>query len=479
LKPHFSIKDFVFSLFTGKKDKIETYDPNRLVNMAGDLSEENKVWKVFTTANEGQTVFSASSETVDVTNTPKTLVLQALLPSGLEMYKTFTFYPDSYQVDFEVKLLNRSGQPIEINPGINFGAGNDSIDRESLPKPKIGVSFIDDKFETYDDDDFKSPKETKEPLEIRNSLWTGVMDTYFLSVVKKADGTTFNSKMTALDSVLNGSDIKIPKLEYVDKVLILNNNQEYHQTFSLFMGPKIESVLKKFEFNLSKAMDLGFFEILAYPMLAMLRWLQGYVVNWGVAIILLTIIVRTAMFPLAYKSMVSMNKMKLLNPKISAIREKYKKDKERMNKEIMQFYSQHKVNPVGGCLPMLMQIPIFFALYEALLPAIELRHTPFFLWMDDLSAYDYTLILPILMGATMFLQQSLTPNPAMDPNQARMMKFMPIMMIMFFFTMPSGLVLYWLVSNVISVLQQVAFNRLTPAVPVEAPIKGKGGKKNK
>ena len=129
---------------------------------------------------------------------------------------------------------------------------------------------------------------------------------------------------------------------------------------------------------------------------------------------------------------------------------------------------------------MILQIPIFFALYQALMPAIELRHNPFFLWIDDLSQPDFTLILPILMGATMFLQQALTPNPAMDPTQAKMMKFMPLMMIMFFFTMPSGLVLYWLISNVISVLQQVAFNRLTPPVPVEVPKKGKGkgGKKN-
>jgi YidC/Oxa1 family membrane protein insertase len=221
-------------------------------------------------------------------------------------------------------------------------------------------------------------------------------------------------------------------------------------------------------------MDLGWFEILSRPLLALLRWLQGYVVNWGIAIIIMTIIVRTAMFPLAFKGMTSMRKMQALGPKITALREKYKGDKERMNKEIMKFYGQHKVNPMGGCLPMVLQIPIFIALYQALLPAIELRHTPFFIWWSDLSAADYTLILPILMGVSMFVQQSLTPTPTMDPTQAKIMKWMPVMMVMFFLNMPSGLVLYWVVSNIISVGQQLVFNKVMPRTPVEETGKAKG-----
>jgi YidC/Oxa1 family membrane protein insertase len=224
-------------------------------------------------------------------------------------------------------------------------------------------------------------------------------------------------------------------------------------------------------------MDLGWFEIIARPLLSILRWIQGYVVNWGVAIILLTIIVRSAMFPLAFKSMTSMRKMQALSPKIKVLREKYKDNKERMNKEIMKFYGQNKVNPMGGCLPMVLQMPIFIGLYYALLPAIELRHTPFMLWWSDLSNADYTLILPILMGVSMFAQQNLTSTAAtMDPTQAKIMKWMPVMMVMFFLNMPSGLVLYWVISNIISVGQQLIINKVLPA-PVAAAtdkVKGKG-----
>ncbi|MBT6501946.1 MAG: membrane protein insertase YidC, partial [Deltaproteobacteria bacterium] len=166
-------------------------------------------------------------------------------------------------------------------------------------------------------------------------------------------------------------------------------------------------------------------------------------------------------------------------PKIKQIREKNKGNKEKMNKEIMQFYSQHKINPMGGCLPMVLQIPVFIGLYQALMPAIELRHNPFIFWMQDLSAPDFTLILPILMGASMFFQQSLSPTPAMDPTQQKLMKWMPVMMVMFFLSMPSGLVLYWVISNLISVLQQLFFNRVSPVVVEEVPVKGKGKGKGK
>jgi YidC/Oxa1 family membrane protein insertase len=473
LEPHFQIVDWGKSLFTGEKKEVQPYDPNLLVNMAGDLSAENRVWKI-DTGTEGTPVnYHASREMISVRGTPEKLTLQAVTSSGLEIYKTLVFNPDSYQIEMEVKVLNRTGAAQKISPQVNFGAGSVAVDGESMPRPKIGMAYIDDDFDTYDDGDFE------EGLNIQNPMWAGIMDTYFVTVVRTADNSSFNGLMTPLNSVLNQSEVKVPKLTYVDQPLVLENNLAYQRSFQLYVGPKVQSELEKYDLTLPAAMDLGWFDFLAYPLLSVLRWIQGYVINWGVAIILLTIIVRSVMFPLAYKGMISMRKMSALNPKIKQIREKNKGNKEKMNKEVMQFYSQHKINPMGGCLPMVLQIPVFIGLYQALMPAIELRHNPFIFWMQDLSAADFTLILPILMGATMFFQQSLSPTPAMDPTQQKLMKWMPVMMVFFFLSMPSGLVLYWVISNFISVGQQLIFNKVAPINVDEMLAKGKAKGKGK
>lgn len=479
LEPHFSVTKFFFSLFSSRNEEEIVYDPNRLMNLAGDISDENRIWS-FSTGLESQPVnFQVSSEKLLLTSNPEILELKTVLPNGLEAYKRLTFYPGTYVIDMEIKLINRTGQSINIHPKLNFGAGGEAISGESIPQPKRAISLIEEDFETYDGGD------VDENVTLKNTLWAGVMDKYFISVSKTADGSTFNGELSPLSSTLDGKELVVPKLVYVDDPLQLADNQEYKRAFKLYIGPKVERRLESFDYYLPQAMDLGWFEIIARPLLAILRWLQSYVINWGVAIILLTIIVRTAMFPLAYKSMTSMRKMQALGPKINTIREKYKNNKERMNQEIMKFYGQNKINPMSGCLPMLLQIPIFIALYQALLPAIELRHTPFVLVWSDLSASDYTLILPILMGVSMFVQQSLTPTPTMDPTQAKIMKWMPVMMVLFFLSMPSGLVLYWVVSNIISIGQQLVFNRVIPRMAANKadaekskPVgkKGKAGK---
>ncbi len=467
-EPHFSVTKFFFSLFSGEKEEKVPYDPDRLVNMAGDVSDKNSIWNLQFGPEETIVNYQVSTERIDVTSFPEVLELKTKLPSGLEIRKILTFHPGSYKIDMEVKAVNRTGAQQTINPRVNFGAGGEAISGETLPQPKVAVTFIDEDFDKHDGGDVENT------LSINNTLWAGLMDKYFISVVKTADGTNFNAKLSPMNSTLNGDSVVIPQLVYTDDPIRLANNQEYNRKFQLYVGPKVESRLEQFDYYLPQAMDLGWFEILARPLLSLLRWLQGYVVNWGIAIIILTIIVRTAMFPLAFKGMTSMRKMQALSPKIATLREKYKGNKEKLNQEIMKFYSQNKVNPMGGCLPMVLQIPIFIALYQALLPAIELRHTPFFLFWSDLSANDFTLILPILMGATMFFQQSLTPTPTMDPTQAKVMKWMPVMMVLFFLNMPSGLVLYWVVSNVISVGQQLIINHVLPPAQVSTDTKTKG-----
>ena len=201
-------------------------------------------------------------------------------------------------------------------------------------------------------------------------------------------------------------------------------------------------------------------------MLIVLRWFYKFVPNWGVAIILLTILVRLILFPLTYKGMKSMRRLSLLTPKIQALRKKHEGNKEKINKEMMEVYKKHKVNPMGGCLPLILQIPIFIALYSALIPAIELRHSPFIFWITDLSKSDFVYVLPVLMGFSMYLQQKLTPTSAtMDPTQQKILKWLPVMMTFFFLNFPSSLVLYWLTSNIISIAQQKVINKVSVEEP--------------
>jgi YidC/Oxa1 family membrane protein insertase len=211
--------------------------------------------------------------------------------------------------------------------------------------------------------------------------------------------------------------------------------------------------------GLENAIDFGdWLKWLAMPLLVALKFLYGYVHNYGIAIIILTILIKLIFWPLGNKSYKSMKEMQKLQPKMAALREKYKDDKTKLSQESMALYKTHKVNPLGGCLPMVVQIPVFFGLYKSLLYAIELRHSPFFWWIQDLSAKDPYYITPIIMGATMFIQQKMTPTGA-DPMQAKIMLFMPIIFTFMFLNFPSGLVIYWLFNNIISIGQQVYINR--------------------
>jgi YidC/Oxa1 family membrane protein insertase len=201
--------------------------------------------------------------------------------------------------------------------------------------------------------------------------------------------------------------------------------------------------------------------VLSKPLLKLLHLFHGFVGNWGLAIILLTIVIKIVFWPLSHKSYKSMNQMKKIQPLMAKVREQYKDDRQKMNEEMMRLYKTYKVNPAGGCLPMLLQIPVFLGLYQALLGAIELRHAPFIahvpftdlIWLADLSAKDPFYVTPVIMGATMFLQQKMTPSPG-DPTQAKMMLFMPVIFTFLFLNFPAGLVVYWLVNNVLSIAQQ-------------------------
>jgi YidC/Oxa1 family membrane protein insertase len=230
------------------------------------------------------------------------------------------------------------------------------------------------------------------------------------------------------------------------------------QTIQVFAGPKSIEELRKAGVGLEEAVAFGFFAVLAKPLLLTLNFFQRIVGNYGVAIILLTILIRVFFFPLATKQFRSMKEMQRLQPLLKELKEKYKDDKEKLNQETMQLFRTHKVNPLGGCLPILVQIPVFIALYQALLNSIALRQAPFIFWLKDLSAPDPTYITPVLMTGSMFLQQKMSP-PAADPAQQKIMMFMPLIFGVMFLNFPSGLVLYWLINNLLAIGQQYWINR--------------------
>jgi YidC/Oxa1 family membrane protein insertase len=253
--------------------------------------------------------------------------------------------------------------------------------------------------------------------------------------------------------------------------------------YTMFAGPKVFSKLRGYGVGLEAAIEFGVFKFMAKPFLAVLNQFQGYLKNYGLAIILFTFIIKVIFYPLTKHSLTSMKEMQKVAPQLKAIKERFKGDKERLNKETMGLYKKYKINPLSGCLPMVMQIPVFIALYEVLYVAIELRHAPLFFWITDLSAKDPYYITPLLMGGSMFLQQKMSPSSP-DPTQAKMMMLMPVVFTFMFLSFPSGLVLYWLVNNILSVAQQYKINKTPsktggtagPAKPLKAGKTPNGAK---
>lgn len=250
----------------------------------------------------------------------------------------------------------------------------------------------------------------------------------------------------------------------------------------LYAGPKEYDILKALNVGLEDTIDFGWFvfgswalvKAVAKPIFYVLRFLYEFTHNYGITIILLTMLIKLMFVPLQYKSYKSMKQMQVIQPKVLAIQNKYKDDRDRLNKELIKLYKDHRVNPVGGCLPMVLQMPVFVALFNILYMTIDLRQAPFMLWIKDLSVQDPYYVLPIIMGATMVIQQKITPT-TMDPTQAKIMLFLPVFMTFLFVNFPAGLVLYWLTNNTLTITQQVVTERLfgkkwqVPAADGEVP----------
>lgn len=368
---------------------------------------------------------------------------------NLRVVRELTFNADSYLIKEKIRLINAGDQPRSVR--VSYTVASDASNAAGGRYDSMRVA--------WDNDGSLSEESSGKTLESTGVqatgkiYWAGAMSTYFLSAVLPGETNNVTVK-GLLQKTVYRTAVEEPEN-------LLAPGQEKELTVSYWLGPKDRTQLMAVSDQLAKSIDLGMFSIIAKGLLWLLEFFHKYVHNWGVAIILLTIVIKAVFWPLTAKSYASMEKMKKLQPMMTAIREKYKDNKELMNKEVMALYKTYGVNPASGCVPILIQLPVFFGLYQALLTSIELRHAPFImylpftdkLWLADLSAKDPYYITPIIMGLTMFLQQRMSP-PATDPTQQKIMMFLPLIFTVLFLGFPSGLVIYWLVNNILSIFQQ-------------------------
>ncbi len=380
---------------------------------------------------------------------------------GLNVTRSMTFTDNSYQINLEVVVSNNSTQALQGAPFIESSNKPFSATPKNAQGLFIGPAvLLDNVLQEVKIDTLK-----KEGSKTLNGLisWSAYEDSYFLcGIVPQAPGKG------TVQLALSGEDQVTSTISGEQEIISPGGKKSYQYT--IFMGPKKLSILKETGFELDKIINFGWFDVLAKPTLFLLNFLYQYLHNYGFAIILVTILFKLLFWPISHKGMKSMKTMQKIQPKMAKLREKYADDKDRLNQEMMSLYKTYKINPLGGCLPMVLQIPVFFALYKVLLQTIELRHAPFMLWMTDLSAPDRLGIgidipglggipvLTLLMGATMFLQQKMTPSTG-DPTQAKVMMFLPVIFTFMFLNFASGLVLYWFVNNLLSIGQQYFINR--------------------
>jgi YidC/Oxa1 family membrane protein insertase len=396
-----------------------------------------------------------ADERISLTQGTREIVFGLKLANGMQVEKVYRFSADSYVMGFDVRVLNGSEQPVTESLSIAM--------REAYPAKKNSNVFegpsalINKSLETIEVGDI-----AKKNTLTGKIIWVALQSRYFTTSLIPLKEEDASLRL----AVLPGNVVEA-QYDSPEQVLAPNGHQSFE--YLLFFGPKDMNAVKPAGHQLERIVDFGMFDILAKPCLWLLNYIYGVIPNYGVAIIILTILTKIILWPLGTKSYKSMSQMKKLQPLIQEIREKYKNDRKKMNEEVMRLHKTYSINPVGGCLPMILQIPVFFALYRMLDQAIELRHAHFLWWINDLSApdrlfnFDFSIpfmeppfgipVLTLVMGATMFWQQKMTP-PAGDPAQAKMMLMMPVVFTFIFINFSAGLVLYWLVNNVLSIAQQ-------------------------
>ena len=397
---------------------------------------------------EGRPVYSVDKAEWTMAGNSLSVPLALTTKDGLVITKTFYFERNKHSIEVNFDVKNTSSNSLEIQPFYQLKqriAGGDE-GNAMMPTYRGGAySTTDEAYEKYDFEDMAETPLNKSTL----GGWIGMIQHYFVSAWVPAQ-----DQQNKLYSIVTGTN-SAAIIGAKTPAMIVNAGDTISTKATLFTGPKNQAELDAIHDTLDLAVDYGFLWFISQILFSGLVAIYGIVGNWGIAIIIITLIVKSLMYPLTKKQYESMAKMRALQPKMEQLKQRYGDDRQKFGQATMELYRKEKVNPMGGCLPLLLQMPIFLALYWVFLESVELRHAPFGLWISDLSAKDPYFILPALFGASMFLMQKLSPTPATDPMQQKMMTWMPVIFSVFFIMFPSGLVLYWFVSNVISIVQML------------------------
>ena len=389
--------------------------------------------------------------------------LEATAANGNPVVQTLTLHRGSYVIDVGFEIRNATGQP--QTPFAYFQLARDT--KTALPQSSwTPVAYTGpvvynevDKFkkvEFGEIDKLAADPKRKAPFTAKaDNGWVAMIEHYFVNAWLPPAGSTIEREfyVRKLDGGLYAAGLIVP-------LPAIQPGATGTTSMRLYAGPQEQDVIGQLAPGFDLVVDYGIFTVLAAPLFWLLKWLHGLIGNWGWAIVVMTIIIKMAFYPLNAAAARSMAKMKIVGPKLKALQEQYANDKQQLQMRMMELYKQEKINPLGGCLPILVQIPVFIALYWVLLSAVELRYAPWIGYIKDLSAPDPYFVLPVVYAITAYLQVKLSPTPITDPVQARVMQIMPVAFSVLFIFFPSGLVLYWLVNNILQIAQQWHVNRM-------------------
>lgn len=405
--------------------------------------------------SDGRALFTSAASHYELADGENTLVVDLHYrgEGNANITKRFTLRRGDYLVNVQYLVQNNGAERWQANlfgqikRGSALPPSQDTAAMGLQPFLGIATTMPDDRFKKFGFDDLQD-ESFKAQL---SGGWIAMIQHYFLSAwIPNQDQThTYSARATS-----SGANIA----EFTSPALMLDPGQSGNVSADFYAGPKDQYRLKEISPYLDLSVDYGWLWWIAQPLFWLLTKIQALVGNWGVAIILLTVLIKAAFYRLSAASYRSMANMRRVQPKMMDIREQYADDKQKQSQAMMDLYRKEKINPMGGCLPILVQMPVFIGLYWMLMESVELRHAPFFLWIRDLSVMDPYFVLPLLMGASMWFMQKLNPPPP-DPMQAKIMQWMPIMFTFFFLWFPAGLVLYWLVNNLLSIAQQYWITR--------------------
>lgn len=441
-----------FKLKHYRKDLTKDAVPVELVNKKEDMEYPLSTSFPKSSINlDPNVIYEADNQSIDLTQqmiNDKQLVFSKKYPGEFQIDKIYTIHAGTYTFDLTVVVTNLSDKIIKQSALLSWNEYVDPEEEQNRYVHEGPISFV------KDDLHMEKLKKLGDPKILGPDVsWGGFESKYFIASIIPQQPS-----LTNLIISKNQNDVVSVALDGPKNIILPGQSGTFKYT--VYIGPKEYETLKAEGVGLENSIDYGsWIKWLALPLLYVMKFVNNYINNFGVAIIILTILVKILFWPLGNISYRSMKEMQKLQPEITKIREKFKDDKQRLNQEVMGLYKIHKVNPMSGCLPMLIQLPVFFGLYKALLYSIELRHAHFFLWIQDLSAKDPYYITPIIMGATMFLQQKMTPTPGGDDMQHKMMMWMPVIFTFLFLNFPSGLVIYWLFNNILSIGQQYLVNK--------------------